>query len=140
MRRGLVTLGVQALAGVLLPSACVFLLLLANDRDVLGPWVNRGWLNAIASVIIGVLVMLSTSTGAVTLFPGIDVNRLTLILGGVLVIGLVSIAAHQIRNRRHLRSGGIPEVEEIDRLTWLLATVLVLAKVVQLAPTSTGHM
>ena len=30
----------QTLAGVLLPSATVFLLLLCNDRAVLGPWVN----------------------------------------------------------------------------------------------------
>ena len=164
---GLVTLGVQALAGVLLPSACVFLLLLANDRDVLGPWVNRGWLNAIAGVIIGVLVILSAILGAVTLFPGIDVPRLTLLLGGVLALSLGAIAAHQLRHRRQLRRDGIPEVEEIDRLTWqmpplhelprpawstarkigvltlraylTLAMVLVLAKVVQLAVTSTGH-
>jgi len=34
---GLLTEGVQVLAGVLLPSAPVFLLLLSNDRDVLGP-------------------------------------------------------------------------------------------------------
>jgi len=32
--------GVQALAGVLLPSATVFLLLLCNDKAVLGPWVK----------------------------------------------------------------------------------------------------
>jgi NRAMP (natural resistance-associated macrophage protein)-like metal ion transporter len=36
----LLTEGVQTLAGVLLPSATVFLLLLCNDRDVLAPWVN----------------------------------------------------------------------------------------------------
>ena len=38
---GLITTGVQALAGLLLPSATVFLLLLCNDRQVLGPWVNK---------------------------------------------------------------------------------------------------
>src|SRR5579885_1865878 len=37
---GLLTNAVQSLAGVLLPSATVFLLLLCNDRAVLGPWVN----------------------------------------------------------------------------------------------------
>jgi Mn2+/Fe2+ NRAMP family transporter len=46
---------VQALAGVLLPSASVFLLLLCNEKEVLGPWVNPRWLNITASVIIGVL-------------------------------------------------------------------------------------
>ena len=49
----------QALAGILLPSASVFLLLLCNDREVLGPWVNPRWLNIVATVIIGVLLMLS---------------------------------------------------------------------------------
>ena len=38
---GVITDAVQALAGVLLPSASVFLLLLCNDREVLGPWRNR---------------------------------------------------------------------------------------------------
>ena len=41
---GLITIGVQALAGVLLPSATVFLLLLCNDHDVLGPWSTRAGL------------------------------------------------------------------------------------------------
>ena len=56
---GLITTSVQALAGVLLPSASVFLLLLCNDREVLGPWINQRWLNILASVIIGVLLTLS---------------------------------------------------------------------------------
>jgi len=34
---GLITTAVQALAGILLPSATVFLLLLCNDPAVLGP-------------------------------------------------------------------------------------------------------
>ncbi|WP_082955881.1 Nramp family divalent metal transporter, partial [Nocardia sp. 852002-51244_SCH5132740] len=45
---GLITTAVQALAGLLLPSASVFLLLLCNDPQVLGPWVNRTWLNVVA--------------------------------------------------------------------------------------------
>jgi len=44
---GLITTAVQALAGVLLPSATVFLILPGNDHDVRGPWavalkVSRG--------------------------------------------------------------------------------------------------
>ena len=53
---GLITTAVQALAGLLLPSASVFLLLLCNDREVLGPWVNRRWVNAVAGLIVGVLL------------------------------------------------------------------------------------
>src|SRR5579872_6418970 len=56
---GLITTAVQALAGILLPSATVFLLLLCNDRAVLGPWANRPWLNALATVIVSVLLVLS---------------------------------------------------------------------------------
>ena len=70
---GLITTSVQALAGLLLPSAAVFLLLLCNDREVLGPWVNPKWLNVLASVIIGVLLVLSGTLMATTLFPSIDV-------------------------------------------------------------------
>src|SRR5579859_4055428 len=56
---GLLTEGVQTLAGVLLPSATVFLLLLCNDREVLGPWVNRRGLNIFTSIVIAILVMMS---------------------------------------------------------------------------------
>jgi len=56
---GLLTTAVQALAGILLPSAAVFLLLLCNDPEVLGPWMNPRWLNVLASFIIGVLLVLS---------------------------------------------------------------------------------
>ncbi len=113
---GLVTLGVQALAGILLPSACVFLLLLANDRDVLGPWVNPGWLNVAGTGIVSVLVGLSAILGAVTLFPGIDVTRLAAGVAACLLVGLVAFGvAHLARGGRRHR---IPEAEEIDRLTW----------------------
>ena len=47
---GLLTTAVQALAGILLPSASVFLLLLCNDREVLGPWLNPRWLNVLAQL------------------------------------------------------------------------------------------
>ena len=66
---GLITTAVQALAGLLLPSASVFLLLLCNDREVLGPWVNRPWLNWVAGLIVGTLLLLSGILMATTLFP-----------------------------------------------------------------------
>ena len=46
---GLLTKGVQVLAGVLLPSASVFLLLLCNDKAVLGPWANGRKLNVLTA-------------------------------------------------------------------------------------------
>src|SRR5260370_14931926 len=56
---GLLTEGVQALAGVLLPSATVYLLLLCNERAVLGPWVNRRGTNMFTSAVVAVLITLS---------------------------------------------------------------------------------
>lgn len=72
---GLITTASQALAGVLLSSATDFLLL-CNDKAVLGPWVNKAWLNVVASVIVGVLVMLSLILAATTLCLTWDVGVL----------------------------------------------------------------
>ena len=99
---GLITTSVQALAGVLLPSASVFLLLLCNDKEVLGPWVNRTWLNAIAAFIIGVLLILSLVLVVTTMFPAINVPLLTLALFGVLLTILTAgAAAYALPSRRH---------------------------------------
>jgi Mn2+/Fe2+ NRAMP family transporter len=71
---GIVTTGVQALAGVLLPSALVFLLLLCNDRAVLGPWVNPRWLNVIAASVTAIFLVLSGLLIAGTLFPHLTLS------------------------------------------------------------------
>ena len=88
---GLLTNAVQALAGVLLPSATVFLLLLCNDRAVLGPWVNSRWLNLFTGAVIAVLVMLSMILTLSVLFPGITETAILGILigGGILAITAV---------------------------------------------------
>ena len=54
---GLITTAVQAIAGILLPSATVFVVLLCNDRAVLGPWVNKPWLNIVATLIVSALTL-----------------------------------------------------------------------------------
>ena len=76
---GLLTVAVQTLAGVLLPSATVFLLLLCNDRAVLGPWVNDRWLNYFTGAIIAALVVLSMILTITVLFP--DSSNAQTILG-----------------------------------------------------------
>lgn len=78
---GLLTNAVQTLAGVLLPSATVFLLLLCNDKAVLGPWVNGKWLNLFTGMVIAVLVMLSIILTAAVLFPDISGKTILMILG-----------------------------------------------------------
>ena len=55
-----IILSVQVLAGVMLPSAIVFLQLLLNDREMLGDrFVNRAWNNWVNWTVIAVLFALS---------------------------------------------------------------------------------
>jgi Mn2+/Fe2+ NRAMP family transporter len=68
---GLLTNAVQSLAGVLLPSATVFLLLLCNDEAILGPWANGRWLNLFTGLVIAGLVLLSLILTASVLLPNL---------------------------------------------------------------------
>ena len=91
---GLLTNAVQTLAGVLLPSATVFLFLLCNDSAVLGPWVNSRGLNVFTGVVIGLLVTLSVILTAAVLFPDLTGTRITEILvAGVAVSVLAALAS-----------------------------------------------
>jgi Mn2+/Fe2+ NRAMP family transporter len=66
----LVILSVQVFAGLILPSAIIFLQLLLNDRELLGErWVNRPWNNAINWTIIVVLFALSLLLAAQVMLP-----------------------------------------------------------------------
>jgi NRAMP (natural resistance-associated macrophage protein)-like metal ion transporter len=87
---GLITLAVQTLAGVLLPSATVFLLLLCNDAQVLGPWVNGKWLNGFTSLVIAALVMMSIILTASVLYPEITGEQILSVLGVGSVLFLIS--------------------------------------------------
>ena len=92
---GLITTSVQALAGVLLPSATVFLLLLCNDPEVLGPWVNPRWLNAVAGLILGALLVLSGVLVITTVFTHLHAGTVALWLAiglaaGVLIAGAMA--------------------------------------------------
>ncbi len=97
---GVITEAVQALAGVLLPSATMFLLLLCNDSDVLGPWRNGSILNVFATVIVAVLVLLSLILMATTLFPSINVTTFSLVGGAALAAGLFAFGASALRAAR----------------------------------------
>ena len=56
----LIIVSVQVLAGVMLPSAIVFLQLLLNDRELLGvQFANKPWNNVVNWIIITVLFILS---------------------------------------------------------------------------------
>src|SRR5260370_35353869 len=89
---GLLTVAVQTLAGILLPSATVFLLLLCNDRAVLGPWVNSKRLNLFTGAVVWALVVLSVILTAATLFPDISGATIVKILVGSTAFALVGDA------------------------------------------------
>jgi hypothetical protein len=89
---GLLTNAVQTLAGVLLPSATVFLLLLCNDRAVLGPWVNDRWLNLFTGGVIAVLVLLSIILTASVLYPDMSETAILAIFGGGVLVAAVVAA------------------------------------------------
>jgi Mn2+/Fe2+ NRAMP family transporter len=124
---GLLTNAVQTLAGVLLPSATVFLLLLCNDQAVLGPWVNSAKLNLFTGGVIAILVLLSVILTASVLFPGISgAHILAVLMGGSVSALLVTLG---IRTFAH-RSGPTRAAEQpsaSDRATWRMPPLSELA-------------
>src|ERR1700738_4969564 len=97
---GLLTNAVQTLAGVLLPSATVFLLLLCNDKAVLGPWANTFKVNMFTGAVIVVLVMLSVILTASVLFTNITGPQILAVLAGGSALALVATIAILIWRRR----------------------------------------
>jgi Mn2+/Fe2+ NRAMP family transporter len=71
----LIILGVQVLAGVMLPSAIIFLQLLLNDKELLGEHANKPWNNWVNWTIIVVLfalsLILAAQVAAPKLFPAV---------------------------------------------------------------------
>jgi NRAMP (natural resistance-associated macrophage protein)-like metal ion transporter len=125
---GLLTEAVQTLAGVLLPSAVVFLLLLCNDKAVLGPWVNSRKLNVVASVVVWVLVLLSLVLTSSVMFPNITGQQIVLLLtigsGVGLVCGLFMLARSHRQARRTLT---VPAEWE-DRMKWRMPPLHLVGK------------
>jgi hypothetical protein len=112
----------------------VFLVLLCNDKTILGPWVNKTWQNVVDFTIIGVLIVLSMILVVSALFTGVNAKLLTEILfaaaaGAVLVIG----APLLLRSRmRRIAATGSPDrladVRHLDRNTWRMPPLDQLTK------------
>jgi Mn2+/Fe2+ NRAMP family transporter len=71
----LIIIGVQVLAGLMLPSAIIFLQLLLNDKQLLGEkLVNKPWNNIINWIIIFILFALSAILAIQVLLPNLLVK------------------------------------------------------------------
>ncbi|HTZ23944.1 MAG TPA: NRAMP family divalent metal transporter [Streptosporangiaceae bacterium] len=124
---GLLTEGVQALAGVLLPSAAVYLLLLCNDREVLGPWVNSRRTNLFTGTVVAVLVALSVILTASVLDPGITARQIVIILAGccgAAVLGVASVAAWRL----HTRTLAQAPIDRAGRENWRMPQLALLKR------------
>jgi Mn2+/Fe2+ NRAMP family transporter len=107
---GLFTEGVQVLAGVLLPSATVFLLMLCNDKAVLGPWVNGRATNAFTGAVIAVLITLSLILVSAVVFPRITARQIVMIMivcAGLVVTGGLGLTARRRMARRQAGPGPV---------------------------------
>ncbi len=156
---GLLTNAVQTLAGVLLPSASVFLLLLCNDQAVLGPWVNSRVSNLVTAAVVAVLLALSAILTAAVLFPALSGRQMLLILAvGALLAALgalyVAVTGHGMatpaapRGAQERALWRMPDLKTLRRITLtpaqrlamiglraylLLAVLMVIVRVTQIA-------
>ncbi len=59
----------QVIASIFMPAALLFLLLLLNNREIMGRHVNKPWQNVAAIGIVGLLVVLNGLYGMSVVFP-----------------------------------------------------------------------
>jgi Mn2+/Fe2+ NRAMP family transporter len=123
---GLITTAVQALAGILLPSTTVFAVLLCNDRAVLGPWINRPWLNVLATVIVGTLLLLSLILVISTVVPSIDVTALLKVLAPVISVAIVGTAVAIWWSSR--RAPSVAPTSRAEREGWRMPALALLER------------
>jgi manganese transport protein len=98
----------QALNGVLLPLVAIFLLLVVNDRQLMGEKGLNGWLsNTLLSLVVAVTLVLGVANvakaGAAALgYP--TPGEASLLLGSSVVAILLAVpVARGVRSRRHPR-------------------------------------
>ena len=66
-----ITMFVQVIAVTLLPAALMFLILLLNDKPLMGAYVNTRWENVANWSITLFVIIVSTLFGISVLFPSI---------------------------------------------------------------------
>jgi NRAMP (natural resistance-associated macrophage protein)-like metal ion transporter len=122
---GVITEAVQALCGILLPMTTLFLLMLCNDREVLGPWTNPPWLKALAGAIVAALILLSVLLTVTTLFPHVDIAAVASAGGGGLALALAAIGLRAFRSSR-VATGVTLMDSEVPRERWTMPPAALL--------------
>jgi hypothetical protein len=100
--------------------------MLCNDRAVLGPWVNKPWLNAVAGIIVSSLIALSMILVVSTLIPTIDVTRLLLVLSALTVAVWIVGGARLVYSSR--RAAPEPEMSRQERENWRMPALALLER------------
>jgi Mn2+/Fe2+ NRAMP family transporter len=122
---GLVTEAVQVLAGILLPAATVFLLLLCNDDAVLGPWVNGRWTNLVTGLIIAVLLVFSFIMTVSVIFPDITDQEIVWTLEGGAGLALLAFGLTRLFRDRRTDPARAARLAA-DRRTWRMPPLATL--------------
>jgi len=113
---GAITTLVQALAGILLPCTLVLLLALCNDPELLGPLTNPRWLNALGSIAVAAILVLSTMLTLTTIFPHAGLADALYVTVGVLGAGGAVIGLAALRARPREDTLGL--LTPWERKTW----------------------
>jgi Mn2+/Fe2+ NRAMP family transporter len=85
---GVITLMVQAMCGMMLPSTTIFVLILSNDAAILGPWVNSRGMNILSTIVVAALAVLSVVMMISTVVPSAPVLALLVTFGAIAAIGV----------------------------------------------------
>jgi hypothetical protein len=111
----------------------VFLLLLCNDKPVLGPWANSRWLNYFTGAVIAALVLLSIILTASVLFPDATNEQVIvdILVGGglaAMIVALVAIAlSGDAQVRKKAETNDANDAAAASRDTWRMPPLQQLA-------------
>ena len=92
------------------------------------PWVNRPWLNAVATLIIGVLLVMSLILVATTVFPHVNVGALSLVLAAILLAGLAVSGALYATRRRQRPAEPEKPMSRAHRDSWRMPPLALLGR------------
>jgi NRAMP (natural resistance-associated macrophage protein)-like metal ion transporter len=120
---GVVIDGVEALNGILLPSALVFLVLLANDKAVLGPWTNSLAQNWVGGVLVWTVLTFSLAPLVTTFFPNVTLMQCLYAFIICTAAGLAAAAViWRLRPSRHQPASLAPDSNQrppgMSRYEW----------------------